>query len=143
MKFPILLAVLLTLLAGCGRKSGVGFHLPDGNADLGKKAFVDLKCTSCHSVQDVSFGTNQVGGVLNLQLGAETFAVHTYGQLVTAIINPSHIISPRLREQITLEGKLSNMPVFNKTMTVEQMIDLVAFLQPHYKLPPANPVIAN
>lgn len=121
----------------------MGFRLPDGNPDRGKQAFVDLKCISCHSVADVNFGTHQVGGTLNLQLGGETFAVHTYGQLVTAIINPNHIVSSRFKKEITIEGKLSPMPEFNKVMTVEQMIDLVAFLQLHYKLPSPDPVIAN
>lgn len=143
MKTPLVFGLLLSIVTGCGPKSGVGFHLPDGNSDRGKQAFLELKCTGCHSVQDVTFGTNQAGGHLNLQLGAESLAVHTYGQLVTAIINPSHIISPRFKKQITMEGTLSPMPDFNKVMTVEQMIDLVAFLQPHYKLPPPNPVLAN
>ena len=137
------LAVLLLLVAGCGPKSGAGFHLPEGDPGRGKQAFIDLKCISCHAVKDVTFGTNYAGGHLNLQLGAETLAVHTYGQLVTAIINPSHIISPRFKKQITVKGTLSPMPEFNKVMTVEQMIDLVAFLQPHYKLPPPNPILAN
>jgi mono/diheme cytochrome c family protein len=133
------------LAAGCTppEKSGVGFRLPDGNVDRGKQAFIDLKCSSCHSVEGVHFGTNQITGHLNIVLGGETLMVRTYGQLVTAIINPSHIITSRFKDQLKLEGKLSPMPEFNEVMTVEQMIDLVAFLQPRYRLPPPDVVIAN
>jgi mono/diheme cytochrome c family protein len=121
----------------------MGFRLPDGDIDRGKQAFLDLKCASCHSVEDVDFGTNKIAGHLDLMLGGETPTIRTYGRLVTAIINPSHVISPQFKDQLTLEGKLSPMPEFNKVMTVEQMIDLVAFLQPHYRLPPPDVLIAN
>ena len=144
---PLAYACLVIAIAGPGctppEKSGMGFRLPDGDVGRGKQAFLDLKCASCHSVEDVDFGTNNIAGQLNIMLGGETLMVRTYGQLVTAIINPSHIISPRFKEQLKLEGKLSPMPEFNKVMTVEQMIDLVAFLQPHYRLPPPDVVIAN
>jgi hypothetical protein len=38
-----------------------------------------------------------------------------------------------MRAEWEREAKLSPMPVYNEVMTVSQMIDLVTFLQPHYK----------
>ena len=142
----LLLACTMIALSGCnpGPKSAVGFRLPEGDSGRGKQAFVDLKCVTCHSVEGVNFGTNNVIGRLNIVLGGETPMVKTYGQLVTSIINPSHIVSYRYKEQLAAEeGKLSPMPEFNKTMTVEQMIDLVAFLQSRYNLTPPDALLAQ
>jgi hypothetical protein len=54
--------------------------------------------------------------------------------LVTAVIYPSHRLSDKFDRTLLGEGKLSPMPEFNHIMTVEQMIDIVAFLQPQYRL---------
>ena len=66
-------------------------------------------------------------------LGGEVMKVKTYGELVTAIIHPSHKLSPLLEKEWMEQAKLSPMGSFNRVMTVEQMIDLVAYLQPKYK----------
>lgn len=135
MKFYLVMAglLMLSLLPGCdsGLKSSRGFRLPDGDADKGKAAFVELKCYTCHQVEGVA--ALPAPTAFNLTLGGETARVKTYGELVTSIINPSHVISEPYRRQLT-DAKLSPMPEFNRTMTVEQVIDLVAFLQPRYKL---------
>ncbi len=111
-------------------KSSRGFRLPDGDALKGKQAFVALKCNTCHSVDGVELPPPTQ---FNIRLGGETLQVKTYGQLVTSIINPSHIISRRYLDELK-DAKESPMPNINREMTVEQMIDLVAFLQQHYKL---------
>ena len=73
-------------------------------------------------------------------LGGETYEIHTYGDLVTSIINPSHrIIRGYPKEVVEKDGK-SRMLNFNSTMTVQQMIDLVAFLQSHYKFVPPEAI---
>lgn len=122
----------LALLAGCepSPNSSRGFRLPDGEAEKGKQAFLELKCNKCHKVDGVEL---PAPGSFNLTLGGETQRVRTYGELVTSIINPSHVISQQYQIQLT-NAKESPMPRFNHEMTVEQMIDLVAFLQPRYKL---------
>ncbi len=33
---------------------------------------------------------------------------------------------------MTNDGETSRMPVYNSYMTVQELIDIVAFLQPHY-----------
>lgn len=119
----------LAVLSGCNNpKSARGFRLPDGDADKGKQAFIQLKCNACHRVEGVELPPP---GSFNLTLGGGTARVKTYGELVTSIINPSHVLSEKYKQQLT-DARESPMPKFNNMMTVEQMIDLVAFLQSHY-----------
>jgi len=131
----------LALLAGCNQspKSSRGFRLPDGDVKKGKQAFLALKCNQCHKVEGVEL---PAPGSFNLTLGGETQRVRTYGELVTSIINPSHVISDQYQKELA-DAKESPMPRFNHEMTVEQMIDLVAFLQSRYKLvePPYEPTL--
>ena len=128
----LILLLLLTVLAGCtgGATSGRSFRLPEGDELKGRQAFLDLKCNSCHEVFDVELPP---ASSFSLVLGGETFHIKTYGELVTSIINPSHVLQPKYREQLE-DMALSPMPQFNHVMTVEQMINLVAFLQPRYQL---------
>ncbi len=127
----VLAAIFAIACTGCDlERSPRGFRLPDGNIEKGKEAFVSLQCTSCHTVSGENF---TAPASFNIPLGGETPRIRTYGELVTSIINPSHIISARYREELR-EVKESPMTNFNDTMTVAQMIDLVAFLQSHYRL---------
>jgi mono/diheme cytochrome c family protein len=128
---PVLLVAFVLLAVGCDlERSPRGFRLPDGNVDKGKEAFVTLQCNACHSVSGETFPAPTS---FNIPLGGETPRIRTYGELVTSIINPSHVISARYRAELR-EAKESPMTNFNDTMTVTQMIDLVAFLQSRYKL---------
>ncbi len=138
-RFPILkkttrsvLALALVWIAtGCDpQKSARGFRLPDGNIEKGKEAFVSLQCNTCHTVYGETF---PAALKFNIPLGGETPRIRSYGELVTSIINPSHVISGRYREELR-QAKESPMTNFNETMTVAQLIDLVAFLQDRYKV---------
>jgi mono/diheme cytochrome c family protein len=138
-------AALAALLTACGLndpKSERGFRLPDGDPEAGKKAFVDLGCYTCHEVEgiDAKFAGT---GAANIKLGGETTIVRSYGELVTAIINPSHKIAVGADPaQVAPEGQsLMEIAALNDRMTVRQLTDLVAFLQTTYKVvpPPYNP----
>lgn len=125
------LIVALGLLAACDNpKSARGFRLPDGDSIAGKQVFLSLECNRCHSVEGIDLPPPLE---FNIHLGGESPRIKTYGELVTSVINPSHVISGKLKAELR-EGKISPMPEFNKRMTVQQMIDLVAFLQPRYRL---------
>lgn len=137
-------ALLAMLTVGCTTpKSSAGFRLPDGDIERGKTAFLELKCYTCHTVSgmDIAVRGKEYAYLRSVVLGGETHRVRTYGELVTAIINPSHSLAPGYpRELITKDGQ-SAMGNFNDTMTVRQLIDLVAFLQSRYRLvPPEIPV---
>ena len=139
----MLVALGCMLLAGCGQKSGLGFRLPDGSPERGRAAFLALRCTACHSVVGLN-APDQGNGIANVTLGGETVRVKSYGELVTAIINPSHRIAPGypLSQVTTADGQsLMALAYLNDIMTVQQLIDLVAFLQASYQLvpPPISP----
>ena len=128
----------LALISGCtpGPKSSRGFRLPDGNAEKGKQAFLALKCNRCHKVEGVELPSPVS---FHLTLGGETPRVRTYGELVTSIINPSHVVAEQYKKQLA-DARESPMPDLTHEMTVGQMIDLVAFLQSRYQLvEPAYP----
>lgn len=145
-----MLLSILTFLAGmslvltsCGGKEerreakmNKGFRLPEGDAERGKATFVQLKCHQCHSVEGVVFPPAEGDAGVRFALGGEVIKVKSYGELVTAIIQPQHVVSPDYLatiEKAEGEGNTSPMPEYNETMTVRQMSDLVVFLHGHYK----------
>jgi L-cysteine S-thiosulfotransferase len=94
---------------------------------------VALKCNTCHRVNGVDLPPPVATAPTNIVLGGPVVRVQTYGELVTSVINPSHGLAPGFDSEQIKDGKLSPMPDFNDTMTVRQMIDLVAFLQSRYQ----------
>jgi mono/diheme cytochrome c family protein len=136
-------AVLIALLAAaCDSRSGVGFRLPDGDVERGRVAFAELGCNSCHRIEGAD-PAYVPPGAANVTLGGKTTWVKTYGELVTAIVNPSHRITPRYpADQVAIAGESLMAPAYlNDVMTVQQLIDLVAFLQSTYEVvpPPVPP----
>ena len=135
-------AIAMLALPGCGQfdqKSPSGFRLPDGNPVAGKQAFVNLRCYACHQIEGVSEKFEGTGAA-DIRLGGETTRVRTYGELVTSIINPSHRIAPNYPRDSVAPGGQSLMEVasLNGVMTVQQLVDLVAFLQAQYKVQPPD-----
>jgi sulfur-oxidizing protein SoxX len=131
------LVLLAFLTAACNNpKSSAGFRLPDGDAGRGKARFLELKCNTCHTVAgtDIPVPSNDYAYVRVVVLGGEVAHVKTYGELVTSIINPSHSLAPGYPKELITRGNQSAMANFNDTMTIQQLIDLVAFLQSRYKL---------
>lgn len=102
--------------------------LPKGDPAVGRATFLQFKCNTCHMVS----GPQAKGMALPVTtapaplLNADV-AKQAPGQLVTSIIAPSHAISKIVSEETP--GELSPMGDFSQTMTVRQLIDLVAFLR--------------
>jgi cytochrome c2 len=139
--FLIPLLVLSFLLASCdiGPNSGRGFSLPEGNVDKGRTTFVELECNACHSVGDIERVAGTQGPDIDVKLGGQVNTVKTYGDLVTSIINPSHKTSWRyVNRNIAAEGEELKMIVYNEIMTVQQLVDLVTYLESNYEIVPAN-----
>jgi L-cysteine S-thiosulfotransferase len=130
----ILCAALLVVVSFSQPKSAKGFRLPDGDVAKGRAAFVQLNCVRCHTVEGEQLSASTEKGPVQLALGGEVRQVKTYGQLVTSIINPNHAIHGAYKAQVTDAQGKSLMPDYTETMTVRQVIDLVAFLQAHYKI---------
>ena len=75
-----------------------------------------------------------------LPIGGEVYRVKTYGELLTAVVNPDHIISRKyivMLEQADRNVVISPMPYYGEEMTVAELIDPVEFLHAQYsKLQP-------
>lgn len=102
------------------------FTFPKGDPAKGRAAFGKFECYACHEVRGESFPalTDQrsVGPELSVMgplHGAEYF--------VDAIIDPSATIEKGKGYQAP-DGS-SKMPSYNDSMTVQELIDLVAFLR--------------
>ena len=116
------------------RMSEKGFSLPEGNAISGREAFVYMHCHECHTVVGEEFPALEMADPPFVQLGGNVTRVKTYGELVTAIINPSHKLAKGYPAELVSNDGESMMPVYNGYMTVQELIDIVAFLQPHYNV---------
>ncbi|MBT4758149.1 MAG: c-type cytochrome [Opitutae bacterium] len=124
------------LIVSCAptEDSPTGFILPPGDAMTGQTTFVALGCVNCHKVDGVSFsGSDEIQSDLIVKLGGKLPKVKTYGQLVTAIIHPNAAILKNAQRYIDSDGD-SLMPNYSQLMTVQQMTDLVTFLQEHYDI---------
>ena len=142
MKQFLFVIAALALLSGCdaGPKSARGFSLPDGDIDKGREVFVELQCNACHYVGDVeqlASGDADDEDRISVMLGGRVGSVKTYGELVTSVINPSHRLIRRYPEaDVTDQIGQSLMRNYNDVMTVQQLVDVVAFLQSNYVLEP-------
>lgn len=130
-----LLLAALAVMGGCDRDrmSEKGFALPAGNAMAGRETFLYMQCNQCHTIAGETLA--QIPGYEPyVQLGGSVTRVKTYGELVTSIINPSHKLAAGYAKDLVSEDGESNMYVYNGYMTVQELIDLVAFLQPQYNV---------
>jgi mono/diheme cytochrome c family protein len=130
----IVVLAALAALSGCeaDRMSEKGFSLPEGNALAGKEAFVYMHCHECHSIAGEDLPAIAGAEPPFVELGGKVTRVKTYGELVTAIINPSHKLAKGYPVEEVSEDGHSKMPLYNGYMTVQELIDIVAYLQPHY-----------
>ncbi|WP_371195929.1 c-type cytochrome [Glaciecola sp. SC05] len=134
-----IIASLIALLMGCGKgaDSPTGFSLPEGNVDAGKLVFIKHQCMACHTLDGMDDSTIDSPLTTKIRLGGASPKITTYAELVTSIINPSHRISKGPKWETTNEDTgESLMQNYNDVMTVTELIDIVAFLQPEYRVTP-------
>jgi len=135
--FLILLFALLWTVSGCkDPKSGAGFRLPDGDANQGREVFLYMQCNQCHTIEGLELPVIPFADPAYVELGGRVAAVKTYGDLVTSIINPSHRLARGYAKEKVSDDGDSKMYTYNRHMTVQELIDLVAFLQSHYDVIP-------
>ena len=133
-----LLLTCFLFLSGCDEErtmSERGFRLPDGNAQAGRETFLYMHCNQCHSINGEELETIP-GFEPYIELGGPVTRVKTYGELVTAIINPSHKLAQGYPPDLVAEKGSSKMYNYNGFMTVQELIDIVMFLQPYYDVVP-------
>ena len=148
--------VALCLLSGCAPceqtdPDTVALTLPSGTVEAGKQAFEDLRCTACHTVSGVEGLTKPLAQVPVPDLGV-VLAGRSRDSIATAIVLPSHIatsdtelwsdwstsqrvwIGPgqQIPKEETVEEPtetISIMTDYSNVITVQQLSDLVAFLE--------------
>src|SRR5688572_6867355 len=78
---------LIICLSGCASDNNE-FTLPPGDAERGQNAFLKFRCYDCHRVQDVDLPPGEEPDQVMVELGGEVKRLRSYGDLVTAIVNP-------------------------------------------------------
>ncbi|WP_111708814.1 cytochrome C [Lutibacter citreus] len=129
MVFVLLFGSLL--ISSCNRQARE-FALPKGDIDKGIVIYKRLACNECHSIPNIEWK----GGKDNLKidLGGEVSSLKSYGGLVTSVINPSHKVAALYNQKNSTEDNFSKMKNYNEVMTVQELIDLVTFLQSEYQV---------
>jgi sulfur-oxidizing protein SoxX len=137
--FVVLVVTVPALVGGCASGALFGFPIDQGDVAAGRQAFIDHRCHQCHSIADERLPALAGAERPILELGGPTTMVRSYADLTTSIINPNHSISERYRDQELLRNTEipldSPMPRPNiDTMSVRQLIDIVAYLDSKYQL---------
>jgi len=112
--------------AGHGTPKGWKFRWPKGDPARGREVFAKLECYSCHEVQGEKFPAPTQEGKVGPEL-SRMGPLHEAEYFVEAIVNPSAVIEKGKGYQAA-DGS-SKMPSFNDSMTIQEAIDLVAFLR--------------
>ena len=124
--------LFLIMIFSCKESQSKGFALPEGDVKDGRMAFAALNCNNCHSIGSLQWNGDESQGDIHIPLGGEVSKIKTYGELVTSVINPNHKIARKYRDDaVTFSGN-SRMRTYNSVMTVQELVDIVTFLQDEY-----------
>jgi mono/diheme cytochrome c family protein len=114
---------------------GWRFTIPAGDHHAGRQVFADFECFKCHEVAGEDFPApkaeqGNVGPALS-GMGA----MHPAEYFLETMIDPNASVGWRIKHHkdeqkgyLGADGK-SKMPSYNETMTVQQLIDLVAYMK--------------
>ncbi len=119
-------ATMKELHANGGVPRGWKFLMPPGDAAEGRKVFVALECFACHEVKGESFPEAKASrgpGPELTGMGSH----HPAEYFAESIVNPNRVIVQGAG--YTGADGLSKMPSYADTMTLKQLIDLVAYLR--------------
>jgi len=116
-----------------GTPMGWKLTWPKGDPAKGREAFRKLECYSCHEVRGETFPAPTEEGKVGPELSAMG-PLHEADYFAEALINPSAVIEQGKGFQAP-DGS-SKMPSYNDSMTVRELVDLVAFL--HSLKPPTG-----
>jgi hypothetical protein len=130
----LLAPLLLAVACGTGRKGSAGFHVPDGDVAKGHTVFVSLRCYSCHSVPGADVPAPTAPAESVIAIGGQVPVPRTDGEIVAAIIDPSHRLTAGTGGAVASHGGLSRMGDFGESMTVRELVDLTAFVQSRYEV---------
>jgi mono/diheme cytochrome c family protein len=109
-----------------GTPPGWKFTVPSGNPTAGREVFIKMECYSCHQVQGEKFP----GGATERRPGPDLTGAgnhHPAEYFAEAILNPNAVIITE--PGYTGEDGLSIMPSYADLLTLQEWIDLVAYLK--------------
>ncbi len=109
-----------------GTPPGWKFTVPDGDPKAGRALFIKLECYSCHQVEGEKFP----GSATERQTGPDLTGIgpeHPAEYLAEAILNPHAVIITE--PGYTGQDGLSTMPSYADLLTLQEWIDLVAYLR--------------
>ena len=105
-------------------------QLPEGDLARGKAAYRNLWCHGCHVAKgyEKEFPAPYAQPPVPVVLGMEP-SKRSRMELVNSLINPSHSIDPKLQKELVTNGQFSRMGDYNEIMTLQQLSDIVTFLE--------------
>jgi Cytochrome c len=109
-----------------GTPTGWRFTWPTGDRARGREVFAKYECFSCHEVRGEQFPVPRDAGNVGPELTAMGPA-HEAEYFIEAIIHPNAVLE-RGKGYEAVDGS-SRMPSFNDTLTVQELLDLVAYLK--------------
>ena len=120
-------ATMSELHAHGGVPPGWKFLLPSGDRVDGRKVFVSMECFACHEVKGETFPqaskTPRGAGPELTGMGRH----HPAEYFAESILNPNRVIVEGAG--YTGPDGLSKMPSYADTMTLRQLVDVVAYLK--------------
>ncbi len=132
-KLALIFATSISLI-GCGSKVE-SLYLPDGDPDAGKVVFTEMQCNGCHEVKGSEYPAPTTITPTYVALGA-TGKTHARTYLVESIIAPSHqFATPEpppgitVGDEVVMSGRGSRMSNYGDRLTVNQLLDLTAYLE--------------
>lgn len=124
---PPIRVPMAELHARGGVPRGWKFLVPPGDAAEGRKVFTAMECFACHDVKGEDFPqdskTPKGAGPELTGMGAR----HPAEYFAESILNPNRVILQG--PGYTGSDGLSKMPSYADSMTLKQLVDLVAYLQ--------------
>ncbi len=115
-------ATMAELHARGGVPRGWSFRLPPGDEIQGREIFAKLECFACHTVRGTGFPPPSEPGPDLTAIGDH----HPSGYLAESIVNPNAVIVEG--PGYTGPDGTSIMPDYGASLTVSELVDLVAYL---------------
>ena len=103
---------------------GWSFSFPDGNSDTGKQLFIKMECYACHTIKLPKESLAARPGKVGPELTGYSVLPKEY--LASSIIKAHPVVA--VPGYTVKEGKAA-MGNYNHFLTVQELIDLVAFLK--------------
>jgi L-cysteine S-thiosulfotransferase len=115
------------LHASGGVPKGWKFLVPPGDAAKGREVFVTMECFACHEVKGEAFPQSAKRGHGSGPALTGMGSHHPAEYFAESIMNPNRVIVEGAG--YTGADGLSTMPSYGDTMTLQQLVDVVAYLK--------------